>query len=29
MLGAIHFGNLVMVIDTEAAKILVDKYFKS
>lgn len=28
-LGAVHFGGHLMVIDTEAAKILVDKYFKS
>jgi len=28
-LGAFHFGGHLMVIDTEAAIILVDKYFKS
>ncbi len=28
-LGAVHFGGHLMVIDTEAAKTLVDKYFKS
>jgi hypothetical protein len=28
-LGAIQFGRHLMVIDTEAAKTLVDKYFKS
>jgi len=28
-LGAFHFGNLLMIINAEAAKILVDKYFKS
>jgi hypothetical protein len=28
-LGAIHFGGHLMVIDMEAAKTLVDKYFKS
>jgi hypothetical protein len=28
-LGAKHFGGLLMIIDTEAAKKLVDKYFKS
>jgi len=28
-LNAKHFGNHLMVIDTDAAQILVDKYFKS
>jgi hypothetical protein len=28
-LGAKHFGGLLMIIDTEAAKKLVDKYFKT
>jgi len=28
-LGAKHHGGLLMIIDTEAAKKLVDKYFKS
>lgn len=28
-LGAYHFGSHLMVIDTEAAIKLVDKYFKS
>jgi hypothetical protein len=28
-LGAYHFGNHLMVIDTEAATKLVNKYFKS
>lgn len=28
-LDAVHFGGHLMVIDTEAAKTLVDKYFKS
>lgn len=28
-LGAYHFGGLLMIINTEAAKKLVDKYFKS
>ncbi len=28
-LGAYHYGNHLMVIDTEAALKLVDKYFKS
>ena len=27
-LGAKHFGGLLMIIDTEAAKKLVDKYYK-
>ncbi|MFH1005433.1 MAG: hypothetical protein V1781_08095 [Bacteroidota bacterium] len=28
-LGANHFGGLLMIINTESAKKLVDKYFKS
>ncbi len=28
-LGAYHFGGLLMIINTDAAKHLVDKYFKS
>ncbi len=28
-LGAIHFGGLLMIINTDAAKNLVEKYFKS
>ena len=28
-LGAYHFGGLLMIINTESAKILIDKYFKS
>jgi len=28
-LNAKHYGNLLMVIDTDAAQLLIDKYFKS
>lgn len=28
-LGAVHFGDHLMVIDKDAAQVLVDKYFKS
>jgi len=28
-LGAFHFGGRVMIIDTNAARVLIDKYFKN
>ena len=28
-LGAYHFGNHLMIINTKAAEYLIDKYFKS
>jgi len=29
ILGAFHFGGRVMIIDKQAALVLIDKYFKS
>ena len=28
-LGAVHFGGRIMILDTNAASVLVDKYFKN